>query len=326
MTETARSQLNGPRTTVGGTERSAKDPGPAAAEKRLRVIYIGGAPRSGSTVLAQLLGECRGVTNLGEACRFISSKEFLSQDLPCSCGSSVRSCNFWRPLIPHIDARVQARSSRAIRLRHLPRLLVAHRGGGDVVDQAARQLAHVLQQAADAAGSRTLVDSSGHPATAWLLSQCPGIDVSLVQLIRDPRAVVASTRRRNAYLPPASIGTTVATWVSFNIGLELLRDRVTTFSRVIYEDFVGNPTETLYRLVDAGSAERVVGQLSDSDRVWLGSQHHLAGNPGKRSEAYVSLARREWALSRVASATVLAATAPLMLRYGYHLHPTKTVV
>src|SRR5918994_115200 len=62
--------------------------------ERVTVLYIGGHGRSGSTILAQTLGQIPGFVNVGEAwqvwyrgCR---------ENERCGCGQPFHSCEFWR--------------------------------------------------------------------------------------------------------------------------------------------------------------------------------------------------------------------------------------
>ena len=57
------------------------------------VLYIGGDGRSGSTMLAALLGNHEGFFPIGE---FRKVWRALTNDELCGCGESFSRCEFWR--------------------------------------------------------------------------------------------------------------------------------------------------------------------------------------------------------------------------------------
>src|ERR1022692_2745595 len=59
----------------------------------LRVIYLGGLGRSGSTLLERLLGELPGVSALGEVVHMW--RRGVAENERCGCGEAFSSCGFW---------------------------------------------------------------------------------------------------------------------------------------------------------------------------------------------------------------------------------------
>ena len=57
------------------------------------IIYIMGAGRSGTTVLATFLGNNKEIQNIGEMHQFF---ENLDEKKECSCGNLLTECEFWR--------------------------------------------------------------------------------------------------------------------------------------------------------------------------------------------------------------------------------------
>ena len=100
------------------------------AESKLKILYILGSGRSGSTLLAALLGEMDGFFDAGEL------RAFWTLCLPgrrlCGCGLPVRQCNVWSEVLARMpskskstldEAHVRQWQMSAIRLRHTHRLL-----------------------------------------------------------------------------------------------------------------------------------------------------------------------------------------------------------
>src|SRR5216683_3159286 len=94
---------------------------------RVRVLYIAGTGRSGSTLLANTLGQVKGVFNAGEI-RYLWQRGMLENRL-CGCSRHFMDCPFWQevvrealgPAAPDAQSMVKLQS-RLTRVRHLPSL------------------------------------------------------------------------------------------------------------------------------------------------------------------------------------------------------------
>src|SRR5262245_3149749 len=60
----------------------------------LKVIYISGIGRSGSTLLGRVLGHAPGFAPLGEGYGIWTRG--VEQNEPCSCGARFRECPLWQ--------------------------------------------------------------------------------------------------------------------------------------------------------------------------------------------------------------------------------------
>jgi len=93
------------------------------------VLYIAGTGRSGSTVLANLLGEVDGFFAAGEV-RFLWQRGLVENRL-CGCGAPVSECAVWREVFEvaarrgaPVDAAAMVRRLRDTgRIRHLPAMV-----------------------------------------------------------------------------------------------------------------------------------------------------------------------------------------------------------
>ena len=172
------------------------------------VIYIAGTGRSGSTVLANILGEVEGLFAAGEV-RYLWQRG-LKEGRLCGCGLPVRECPVWSRVLaeagqlddPERVDGIVAMLQRTGRIRNLPAVLA-----GSVVSRLDPAEAHALAPAraalgdlyaaiASVTGCRVIVDSSKLPAYANVLAATPGIDLRVVHLVRDPRGAAYSAARR----------------------------------------------------------------------------------------------------------------------------------
>jgi hypothetical protein len=73
----------------------------------VQFLFVGGAIKSGSTLVDQLLSTQKGFIGLGEVDHFVQNEKICHlralrygpyEKLPCSCGKNFESCAFWGPL------------------------------------------------------------------------------------------------------------------------------------------------------------------------------------------------------------------------------------
>lgn len=290
-----------------------------------RVIFLGGLGRSGTTLLERLLGQLPEVAPLGEVVHLW--ERGVLADEPCGCGRPFLTCPFWRGVgerafggwTAMLAERVLALRHRVDRTRRLAR--IAHEDLPEYV----RAYRRVYQAAAEAAQARTVVDSSKHASLAYCLLEA-GVDVHIVQVVREPRAVAHSWRRTVARpedgRPMTRWGParTAVHWTAQNLALELLALRGAPVTRVRYEDLLTAPHETLTSLaLDLGfTAPRL--PFLHGTTAYLTTAHTASGNPMRFTAGAVELARDDsWlrGLPRHHRGLVAALTWPLRARYGY---------
>jgi hypothetical protein len=285
------------------------------------VIYVTGWGRSGSTVLNRILA-LNGVVGLGEVRHLW--RRGIGERQDCSCGRAWDACDVWSHVIADTAHTTGTTAEdcaeefdraafRAGKLASVP--------GGLRWDEAAKRYVAVLRgvyrSAAEASGATIVVDSSKDPTHA-LLARRTGLPVSVVHLVRDPRAVVWSHRRRKA--PPAGTvaRTTPTRPAAYVAGRWLVRNafidaRVRPDLRLRYEDLITDTDDAVRRIFS--SIGRVV-----PDGLTGGSEHVIAGNPSRfeRGDLLLKI-DDEWTRAQPASQRRLTSTitSPLLGRYGY---------
>lgn len=297
----------------------------------LRVVYVVGKGRSGSTLLDDVLGTMPGVASLGEL-RLLWSR-CLDDGYLCACGAPVSACPVWRPaleaavgaLTPDRFARVERLQRRVMAWPQVPRVLAGVRTSAD------RELGEVLGRLypalAEALGAQTLVDSSKWPLPPAVLGQVPGVEAWVVHLVRDPRAVAHSYRRRKGgvgqpELPRFGALHTALSWSVRNATAELARKPLPDdrFRRLRYEDLAAGPRAVVQDLGAWLGVREADAGFVDDRTVHLGEAHLIGGNPRRfeRGEVHIR-ADQEWSDAGTTHAHRLvgAVTAPLRRRYGY---------
>jgi len=334
-------------------DRPQPTPQPAAPEEDageagdVHVLYIAGIGRSGSTLLCRTLGAIDGFLGTGELMR-IFSRGVTNGDL-CGCGAPVSACGVWRPVLaelhrrePQLDpARLENIRRRLtegwplLRYYFLPSSLAR-------VDAEANELRRFLaafyRSVRAATGARVIVDASKNMAFARLLTETPGIRVSLVHLVRDSRGVAYSLRRRRRR--PGTNGRqehftqhgpvlASSLWTMAQLMTEPLRRHASRYLRVRYEDFVSAPSTAIERILEfAGEpVRRPLGHVN-GESVSLGAHHLIASNPNRERRGEIRLHEDvAWrrAMPHGSKYLVTALTLPLLRRYGYRIRPGEEV-
>lgn len=311
--------------------------GSSPAEFATPVLLVVGSGRSGSTVLANLLGEASGYISVGEV-RYLWERALVA-GRPCGCGQQVRECPLWGPVLERafpqgIDAqRVASELRETIRMRGTLRLLAPGgrrrlaRRRPHLVDALERLYASLGEQT----GGRVIVDASKLPTYALLLGTVPGIRLSLLHLVRDPRATAWSWQRvkpladtrPGATMQRQSPLKSALLWNVWNGLARLMGTRPgARYQRVRYEDFVSEPKRVARSVLASSGAAALSLPFIDERRVLLGVSHTVAGNPNRMDCGEVTLRPDlEW-VDRLPGRdlmVVTAVTAPLLAACGYRL-------
>ncbi len=296
------------------------------------VLYIAGTGRSGSTLLAGLLGRLDGHVTVGEL-RYVWSRSLAENHL-CECGEPFRSCPFWTQVFgeafggfdesrPEEVARLAAGVDR---IRHIPRLAMpalrpaAFRSDLKALDDV---LSRLYSAVLAASGASVVVDSSKDPSYAYLLCASPSLEVSLVHLIRDSRAVAYSWTRQKVrpeihwkveYMRRRPPFLTARRWVQYHLLVEVLERRVPRSLRIRYEDLVADPEAAVAEVAEVTG---VPSQPSRDPDPSIG--HSVGGNPVRFEGPQPVRPDTAWVeeMAPQDRRLVTAVTAPLLARYGY---------
>lgn len=311
---------------------ASSEPG---ARHPLKVLYVAGAGRSGSTLLDGILGQLDGFFSAGEL-RYLWERG-LQEGRLCGCGVPVGECATWRAALDEafgpdgVDAPAAAALQRqATRVRRAPAMIAASRMGRARPGRLGAVLGPLYQAIRCRTGCRVLVDSSKLPSYGALLEALPGVELYVLHLVRDPRATAWSWLRRKRLTdtptprlmqrqPP---GKSAAMWMVWNLVAALLWSGRPRYLRLRYEDLVRRPEEAVRRVAE------LVGESPDAlpfpvpGTVSLAPTHSVAGNPGRLETGEIALRLDDEWSSRLRprhKLVVTLATWPLLLHYRYRI-------
>ncbi len=315
-----------------------------------RVVYLGGMGRSGSTLAERLLGELPGVCVAGEIVHLW--QRGVVDNERCGCGTEFLACEFWSGVAEaafggwsSVDvARIAELRGSVDRTRFIPRLAGPALGAAirrDLAEYTSyyERLYHGISQVS---GCPVVVDSSKHASLAFCLRRSESVDLRVVHVVRDSRAVAYSwttrVRRPEAagtageseagYMTRYSPVRAAREWNTQNGALQLLArgGGGVPVLRIRYEDLVAAVKPTLRDIAgfagitveDAGLA--FVSGGGQSQRAQLSQAHTAAGNPMRFTTGQITIRpddRWQTAMPAGQRRTVTALTLPLLRHYGY---------
>ena len=303
----------------------------------VRVAYVAGFGRSGSTLLGSLLGQLDGAVGVGEL-RYLWTRGIL-ESRRCGCGALVPGCPLWSAVLaeagltsqPERLARSVAGEARASAPTTTAALLAPGTAGPIVtrgLDCYGGQLVAVYRAIQRVSGARVVVDTSKAPGGAWLVAATPGVDLRVIHLVRDPRATAHSwsrskpiddggARSRMVTLGPVRSS---AHWLLRNAATRRAFGRDPERYRLVrYEDLIRSPRRVLASLAEWLGLAGELPLLDDHTAV-LEAVHAIGGNPDRDQTGVVRLDLDDaWREHMTAGARRLSGlvTLPVRHTFGY---------
>ena len=237
----------------------------------MKIIYIGGYGRSGSTVLDLLLGQHKEIVSGGELVHVLKQ---LKQDKICTCGEKASHCNVWRRCSQYLESQLKTsigleELSTSKQTLESVKTLVSHLLAVKFFNPSKKDIERfaLVEKSIDYAfrevgGFRYRVDSSksARLATARALSlkRFASRDVFFIHLIRDPLRVAnslkkGSNRKIEVRLPSGGtffmvrglIGWGGANIVAFLTRMKLGEKKCICID---FDEFLASPEETIQQI------------------------------------------------------------------------------
>jgi hypothetical protein len=311
-----------------------------AADYRPRVLLVTGFGRSGTTLVNTVLGSTPGVFAAGET-RFLWERGLI-EGRRCGCGQPLDRCPVWGPALEKVMAQhssldphaLVSEDARVMRTRHLPWMLSSRYVGDRLMrrlDALPDALTAVYRSLLDVTGARLIVDSSKPPSFGYLLDHLDGIDVRILHVVRDPRAVAHSWTRskrlgdgaERTEMQRMSPLSSSLQWDLWNGAAGWMWGRSDRYMRVRYEDLAADPRPVFERIAAFVGEPDLRPPFTGPHEVATGEVHAVAGNADRmRGGSGGPLEIRlddEWRRGLATSSRwlVTGLTAPLLSRYRY---------
>ena len=307
----------------------------------VRVLYVAGSGRSGSTLMTTVLGQLPGAFAAGEL-RYLWERG-VEHDHLCGCGRPFSECPVWTSVMKRVrdeapavdEPAIGRRLLRRLRIRRVPVFLARRALGRPAVpfhadDAHIGRLYHAI---AEETGASVVVDSSKLPPYALLLSQLAGVEVLILHVVRDPRATAWSWQRHkdsrdgSGLMHRQESWKSSALWLVWNVlTAALWRAGDPRVCRVHYEDFARSPRAALAPVARLLGADPEDLPFVTEDSVRLAPNHSVAGNPNRHDSGVVRvLPDDEWTRAMPLRDRLLVSlvTAPGLAVLGYPLLPRR---
>jgi Sulfotransferase family len=296
-----------------GVETSSGDS--RAAPPEIRVVYVLGAGRCGTTILDLMIGTAPGVLSTGELWHLPTIMRVLAGDLTeypalvsptpisssrtrllCSCGRVVSECLLWSAVGKDFSSKFdfnELYTGNLVfeKLFFLPYELAGRIRRSRGFERHLDMMSYLVRSAARRTGAGVVVDSSKIPLRGWLylLLPRPEFDPRFIHIVRDGEdfldSIVAHPDPAESDSPPSRQPPWLTAlyyapqWMFINALCSALKPFLgKRYLRIRYEDLVSNPTEVLQSIGTFLDIDvREVSQKVQDGRK-LSSGHILAGN------------------------------------------------
>jgi hypothetical protein len=299
------------------------------ANNPVKVLFIAGPTRSGSTIISNILGQINGFFHAGE---LIEAWD-RGRTWKCSCGESPIKCAVWSQIFRTLNTVISRTDQHEI-IRMRDKLSQSHR----VILNHSRHPHRLAPDTPEAryfsgldtlyniirnqTGANIIIDSSKNVGYCESLKSVQAIDLYVLHLIRDSRATVFSWSQKKRGLWKVHPLKTAAVWSSRNIAAEFLKRGLSNrYIKMRYEDFINHPPQGVRAILKMLNIGKVQLPFISSNEVILKTSHGLCGNPARFNSGVEKLEMdnrwKEMKLSDNLMATFL--TWPLLLKYNYQL-------
>lgn len=259
----------------------------------VRVMYIGGVPRSGSTLTDLMMHRLPGHFAVGEL--YYLWRNGVLLDGLCSCEQRFSTCPFWSAVgqaayggwgnidVEHVLELIDS----VDRTDRIPLILSPRRPAAFQrrLTEYETLLSRLYRAIVEVSGADVVVDSSKRPSLAFILAAAQEIDMSIVHVLRDPRGVAFSFAKHVELVPGASDLNTMPRrtarkvgrqWVTVNALISLVAAATRRSVRVRYEDLVRAPDVQLRRIARSeGIADGALDLSWLTDKGMVVPQTHV---------------------------------------------------
>lgn len=301
-------------------------------DNRIKVIFIVGFTRSGSTLLEHLLSIAPRTVAVGELAYLWDPN--VRNNSHCGCGVKWDRCPFWTRIL----AAQQNWDFDQYRSPENPQFWqffgdLIYRKHGANHPQYRRfltQMESIYRAIHEHTHGSVIIDSSKKPIFGLAASNLPSVNVTMIHLVRDSRGCAFSWTQRKARpelgedafmarLPPHRAA---AGWIGRNLQADILRMQMGEHIFLRYEDLVARPAFEVNNILRQIGLSPI---LPDQDGIFHAPvSHGVFGNPDRWSSSMrmirvtkdqrwiTGLSRRDFVITTLISA-------PLLKWYGYHL-------
>lgn len=308
-----------------------------AHSSAIKLVYIMGAGRSGSTILDIVLGNHPEIESVGELVKWPVSG-WINNEY-CACGHRANDCAYWTQIrqawsksTGENDILTYMSQQDLFTGRLIPYLRLFREWSRSSAEfkRYAEQTYALLDAIHLVSNKSIIVDSSKYPERAFLLSMMPNIDLYLIHLVRDGRGVAWSLQKSfkkndkvgvQKEIKSGPVWRAAMFWTVTNLQSAWVLRQVPAKKsiRLRYEDLVNQPQQTLTKIENLLK----VDLTTLVDAIMAGSSftvgHNISGNRLRMAGSVSFRADTEWQkmMPRRQQKIFYMLTGPLLRRFGY---------
>lgn len=302
-----------------------------------KVLFLGGTGRTGSTLIDRVLGSCPGWLSGGELA-FFWRYGILGGGL-CSCGNPVQSCPLWSESLrlAEIDQPIDPLKMVELRRRfwsiHLPLMAFDSFSRSRLAEtrEFPEAVSRLYSAALEISGNRILIDSSKDAHYSYLMREGSDLDIYFLHLVRDPRAVGHSWRKKKSEAGfggradmerRGTLKTSVYYTVSDLAAEVMWKERRDRYRLLRYEDFVSDPLRACSEISDFVGEDINLSSVLNGDIFTPSPGHVTWGNPNRFDTSPVRIKPDEaWRSEQQEWRSFLLGllNAPVARHYGYRI-------
>lgn len=283
--------------------------------KKGSLIYLLGAGRSGTTLLATVLNNHPQIRTLGEMHQFL---EHLKDNKPCSCGLPLANCDNWSPIVKQLKfTKTEIRTnfqftSDKEEHSNIPGLLLLNKNQSKYLES--QNL--VFETIGTIHPEKWLLDSSKYIARYLLLKKSSKYKLKGIYMVRDVRGVINSFSKK--VQTPRTPISTIFYYLLINFFGQLVSWLDKDVIKIKYEDFVEDTEVTLkmiYRHIF--DSQQDIGELTQA----YGIPHLIGGNRMKHNKNIKINADNNWKkkISRPKQIMYYLISFPMMIVNSYKI-------
>jgi len=250
----------------------------------MKIIYIMGYGRSGSTLLDIILGDNEEIVTTGALDNY---HVWIDKNLKCACGKNMKSCFYWRKVSKDIDFSEE--DINLVKKMDSIRSLFLLKSRKNVKRYC--QLTKILFDSIITNFEKNIIVDSSKTARDCIyrpvmLSKFCNIELKPVFLIRDPRGVVWSSMKKHGSPEREKRDIELTRFLRALISWNLTNFMTLVISKVFlkrclfikYEDFCKDPINTLLSIKNFADidVDNVINKISQGHSVDIG--HNIGGN------------------------------------------------
>jgi hypothetical protein len=254
--------------------------------KTIPLLYLLGAGRSGTTLIATVLGNQPKIQAVGEMHQF---QEHLLNNKNCSCGELLEDCVFWEPILNYLDLNLidLQRNSQKEKHSNILKLMLTRRADKEYIALQEDIYRGILNSNSES----WILDSSKYISRYLLLSKSKLFNIKGLYVVRDVRGVINSFKKQ--VQTPKRPLSTILYYVLINSFGQLVCWTDKRVIKIKYEDFIKQPDKMVGKILTH------ITQTDDSrKKPVVPSEFHvphiIGGNRLKAKSSIVIKPDLEW--------------------------------